>query len=328
MKAVEEDQYHVNGSEYVLSFDTIITAIGQDISLDFVDESHLNINEETNETQIPGVFAGGDVLRGADSLINAMGDGKKAAENIIKRAIDNYKIPDHELAYKMTLAEYQRNQAHREFGSSLPEISLDKRKSFEMVHPVLDEETAKQEAARCLFCEDVCNICVGVCPNFSNVSFEAEKTEIPIWHINKKSNDISIKKVDSFIIKQGNQIFNIGDFCNECGNCDTFCPTSGAPYKTKPHFYLTEESFNNEEIGYYLNNNSLKFKSKDGSESLSFEDDFLIYESSEVVVKFGQNDFSISEITFKSDKTKEIELRHAAEMYFLLKNLKDYSLFN
>jgi putative selenate reductase len=334
MKLGDEDEsgrrrpIHVEGSEYVLSFDTIITAIGQDISLDFVDESHLNINEETTETQIPGVFAGGDVLRGADSLINAMGDGKKAAENIIKRAIDNYKIPDHELAYKMTLAEYQRNQAHREFGSSLPEISLDKRKSFEMVHPVLDEETAKQEAARCLFCEDVCNICVGVCPNFSNVSFEAEKTEIPIWHINKKSNDISIKKVDSFIIKQGNQIFNIGDFCNECGNCDTFCPTSGAPYKTKPHFYLTEESFNNEEIGYYLNNNSLKFKSKDGSESLSFEDDFLIYESSEVVVKFGQNDFSISEITFKSDKTKEIELRHAAEMYFLLKNLKDYSLFN
>ena len=72
----------------------------------------------------------------------------------------------------------------------------------------------------------------------------------------------------------------------------------------------------------------LKFKSKDGLEVLSFADDFLIYESSEVVVKFNQIDFSISEITFKSDKTKEIELRHAAEMYFLLKNLKGYSLFN
>ena len=93
-----------------------------------------------------------------------MGDGKKAAENIIKQAIDNYKIRKRELAYKITPDEYQRNQAHREFGVSLPEISLDKRKSFEMVHPVLDEETAKREAARCLFCEDVCNICVGVCP--------------------------------------------------------------------------------------------------------------------------------------------------------------------
>jgi putative selenate reductase len=303
----------VKGSEYVLSFDTIITAIGQDIFLDFVDESHLRINVETNETQIPSVFAGGDVLRGADSLINAMGDGKKSAENIIKRATGNYKITEPELTCKMTPVEYQKNQAHREFGSSLP---------------VLDEETAKREAARCLFCEDVCNICIGVCPNFSNVSFEAEKNEIPIWHINKKENDISIKKVDSFIIKQGNQIFNIGDFCNECGNCDTFCPTNGAPYKTKPHFYLTEESFNSEEIGYYLNNNSLKFKSKGGLELLSFEDDFLIYESNEVVVKFDQNDFSVSEIEFKSGKANEVELRHAAEMYFLLKSLKDYSLFN
>ncbi len=39
------------------------------------------------------------------------------------------------------------------------------------------------------------------------------------------------------------QIAKIGDFCNECGNCDTFCPTSGAPYKVKPTFWLDEEGF-------------------------------------------------------------------------------------
>ena len=28
------------------------------------------------------------------------------------------------------------------------------------------------------------------------------------------------------------------DFCNECGNCVTFCPTSGEPYRDKPRLYL------------------------------------------------------------------------------------------
>jgi putative selenate reductase len=334
MKLGDEDEsgrrrpIPIEKSEFNMSFDTIITAIGQDIVLDFVEGNKLNVNEATNETQIANVFAGGDFLRGADSLINAMGDGRKVAEIIIQRSIEVYKLPKLTPAMKISQLEFQRKQAYREFGSSLPEIDVDERTGFDLVNPVLDEETAKREAERCLYCEDLCNICIGVCPNFSNVSFNAEKTEIPIWQVNKNGDDLAIKKVDSFIIKQGNQIFNIGDFCNECGNCDTFCPTSGAPYKTKPHFYLTEESFNSEEIGYYLNNNSLKFKSNGRLESLSFKDDFLIYESSEVVVKFNQNDFSVSDITFKSNVTNKIELRHAAEMYFLLKSLIDYSLFN
>jgi glutamate synthase (NADPH/NADH) small chain len=40
---------------------------------------------ETNEnlmTSIPGVFAGGDIVRGSATVILAMGDGKKAAQNI------------------------------------------------------------------------------------------------------------------------------------------------------------------------------------------------------------------------------------------------------
>ena len=39
------------------------------------------------------------------------------------------------------------------------------------------------------------------------------------------------------------QTLNLGDFCNECGNCDTFCPTAGAPYRDKPRFWLDEEGY-------------------------------------------------------------------------------------
>ena len=57
----------------------------------------LNINQwgyiETDEagmTSIPGVFAGGDIVRGAATVILAMGDGKRAAA-----AIDSYLVGEH-----------------------------------------------------------------------------------------------------------------------------------------------------------------------------------------------------------------------------------------
>jgi hypothetical protein len=39
------------------------------------------------------------------------------------------------------------------------------------------------------------------------------------------------------------QIANYADFCNECGNCDTFCPEYGGPYIKKPGFYSSEASW-------------------------------------------------------------------------------------
>ncbi len=317
----------LENSEHTLNFDYIITAIGQEILLDFSDDEKLEFNPETFETQLPDVYAGGDVLRGADSLINAMGDGKKAAEIIIKSIRKNYNTENESTSEKMNLQAFQKAQAYRQFGSELPEIGLDKRDGFEMVHPVLDDETAKKEAERCLFCDDVCNICIGVCPNFSNVSFSNEKIKLPVWKISNTNGKVNISEIDKFVIDQGNQILNIGDFCNECGNCNTFCPTSGAPYKTKPHFYMTEESFRSEAVGFYLKENSIKFKNNDKIETLTLSDNLLSYESEKVNIEFSADDFSVKEIIFNSDENTEIDLNSAAEMWFLLKNLNNNSLF-
>jgi len=316
----------VKSSEYVLSFDTVISAIGQEIVLDFLPENKMII-KEGNETQIPNVFAGGDVLRGADSLINAMGDGNRVAEKIIKLAKKELPVHQTEVKPKLNPAEFQKKQAYRTFGPDLPEIPLDQRKSFDLVHPVLDKETAMKEAERCLYCEDLCNICIGVCPNFANVSFTAKQAEIPIYLISKNGNGFSSERVDSFIVNQANQIFNIGDFCNECGNCNTFCPTSGAPYKTKPIFHLTEESFLAEEKGYYFDNETLKCKNGNGLESIQINDDKIRYDSVEVEAVFNKLDFSVTDVIFKNGNTNSVVLNRAAEMYFLLKNLKDFSIF-
>lgn len=315
------------GSEHKLIFDNVVTAIGQDVELDFVPGKKLIVDSKTNETQMPNVFAGGDAVRGADSLINAVGDGRRAAENIIKKAVERKHLTIEKADQKLSPLEFQKKLARREFGIHLPEIEIEQRIGFNLVHPVLDEDAAVKEAQRCLYCNDICNICVSVCPNFANLGLTVDTADIPIYIASKNGKELNITTEKNFSITQSNQIITIGNFCNECGNCNTFCPTNGAPYKTKPMFYLTEKSFDQENIGYYYKADTLKYKNNDSIEVLSFKDNYFAYESDLISAKFGSDDFLLSDIQFKSDSVKEVNLRHAAEMYFLIKNLEKTSIF-
>ena len=82
----------IPGSEFVIDCDLVIVAIGIGANpLLTKTTPGLKLNKwgyiETDEnlmTSIPGVFAGGDIVRGSATVILAMGDGKKAAQNIHK----------------------------------------------------------------------------------------------------------------------------------------------------------------------------------------------------------------------------------------------------
>lgn len=81
----------VEGSEYVIDANTIVPAISQGADLKFFPENlgikisrwnTLDVDEWTGETNIPGVFAGGDVVSGPDIAIRAVAGGKRAARGI------------------------------------------------------------------------------------------------------------------------------------------------------------------------------------------------------------------------------------------------------
>jgi glutamate synthase (NADPH/NADH) small chain len=80
----------VPGSEFVLPCDQVVVAIGtRSNPLLTSTAPDLNINrwgyievDETGMTSMPGVFAGGDIVRGAATVILAMGNGKRAAHAI------------------------------------------------------------------------------------------------------------------------------------------------------------------------------------------------------------------------------------------------------
>ena len=79
------------GSEFTLDMETVIVAIGQSPNplikqttphLETQKWGGIITDEQTGATSIPGVFAGGDAVTGAATVILAMGAGKTAAKNI------------------------------------------------------------------------------------------------------------------------------------------------------------------------------------------------------------------------------------------------------
>jgi len=81
----------VEGSEYIIEAETIVPALGQGADLSFLPEDHgfnltrwntFEIDEETGATDVPGVFAGGDIATGPDIAIRAVAGGKRAAFGI------------------------------------------------------------------------------------------------------------------------------------------------------------------------------------------------------------------------------------------------------
>jgi putative selenate reductase len=59
---------------------------------------------------------------------------------------------------------------------------------------------------------------------------------------------------ENFVLGKENQIANLADFCNECGDCDIYCPEYGGPFIEKPRFFFsrfTYEKYSNYD-GFYF----------------------------------------------------------------------------
>ena len=86
----QEKSIPINGSNFMLEVDNVIPAVSQYADLPFIKKDEIGITswgtfiiqEDTLMTTMDGVFAGGDVARGPDTVISAIADGKKAAVSI------------------------------------------------------------------------------------------------------------------------------------------------------------------------------------------------------------------------------------------------------
>jgi putative selenate reductase len=88
-----------------------------------------------------------------------------------------------------------------------------------------------------------CDKCIPVCPNDANFALPLAPVEIPVWHHLWSAGRWTSRAGEPLRLEMQHQIAQFADFCNDCGNCDVFCPEDGGPYLVKPRFFGSEAQF-------------------------------------------------------------------------------------
>jgi heterodisulfide reductase subunit A len=161
--------------------DTVIIAIGQRSDLTGFEalESErgtFTVDKITLQTSVPEIFAGGDIVRGPASVIEAVADGNEAAISIDRflkgedmkegrgAEVEVAELPERDIETE------ERNEPAKKDASA-------RAKGFEEIELCFDEDTAVKEALRCLACAGCseCMECVKACEELKAVNHEQEE---------------------------------------------------------------------------------------------------------------------------------------------------------
>lgn len=90
-----------------------------------------------------------------------------------------------------------------------------------------------------------CYKCIPVCPNDANFVYCVSEKNLlyqDIW-VDPDGLLTLDGQEKPFVVDRSEQIANFADYCNHCGNCDTFCPEYDGPYLMKPTFFGSREAY-------------------------------------------------------------------------------------
>ncbi len=157
-----------------LQADTVILALGQEADSNFLrkipgmrfNDDVVQVDPRSLMTDVPGIFAGGDVVPSDRTVTVGVGHGKRAASRIdaYLHAREAFDRPKHELADFDKLHVWYFGDSRRH---SQPELDPGSRiEDFDEIVGGLDEASARSEAIRCLSCGNCfeCDGCLGSCP--------------------------------------------------------------------------------------------------------------------------------------------------------------------
>jgi formate dehydrogenase major subunit len=149
----------IEGAEETIPIDTVIKAIGQQVDCEGIPAAlskwnTIAVDEDTLATDIPGVFAGGDGVTGPKIAIEAVAQGKKAAESLIAHLAgeelptgEPYFVKQEDLTADDFAEEAKIPRA------KMPHLAPDERiNNFREVNLGYSDEEAIKESARCLEC--------------------------------------------------------------------------------------------------------------------------------------------------------------------------------
>ncbi|MDR4467609.1 MAG: NAD(P)-binding protein [Nitrospira sp.] len=205
MELDEQGAPKPTGRVETIEADTVVLALGQKTDTGFLrnvtgvcvrGDGTVQVDEQMM-TGHPGLFAGGDMVPGEQSVSMATGHGKLAARHIdaYLRGTQFVRSQGHPVATFARLNTWYYTDAEQ---SKQPVLALARRRaSFDEMVGGLDQETALLEARRCLSCGNCfeCDNCYAVCPDNAVIKLGA-----------------------------GNRFEIKYDYCKGCGLCAEECP--------------------------------------------------------------------------------------------------------
>ncbi len=244
------------GSESIISCDTAILAIGQASDLSFLSpedgvettrQGTIKINPETLMSTGPGIFAAGDIAFGPRLIINAVADGKKAAENIDRYLRGPEWKPRERFVQITVLDHHQMVQDYDEYSRlPVPVLPVDRRTGVVEVETGYSEVDAQREASRCLQCwintvfdgneADgteciLCGGCVDVCPEnclqlvpLSQLDLTEECQNQLAAQPGSYENTLQHLDIADLPSGEGSVMIKDETICIRCGLCAERCP--------------------------------------------------------------------------------------------------------
>ena len=297
--------------------DLVIPAIGQRLEW-----GELNVEADGRVVGQPHVFTGGDARRGPDSIVAALADGRRAAEAMRREFGIDAAPSARGTTRRLDPVERQRRVATIDPPHSPRTNPSSTPGDFALVISDLGEAEARAEAARCLACDQTCDVCVSVCPNRAMIAWAAPPKHLPLQRVRQDSDGWSVTRDGDLTIDQEPQVLNLTDFCNHCGNCTTFCPTAGTPFLDKPRLAVSESSFAADDDVHRFDGAALRYRRAGEEERLERDGDHFVHTSPAGRVTLDAATFAVRDVTFAADRD-EIDLSRAAAMSILFTHLAD-----
>lgn len=242
----------VEGSEEIMDADTIILAIGQSTDVTFLKDAPevamrpngiVDIDDEAKTTNIPGIFACGDVADGAKLFIDAIASAQRAAISIdeyIRGQDGTHTVRgDNELPAKHVMSDryIQMDRENPPFKERIKRSG-----TVETIELSYEEQVAQEQGERCLKCHIntifngstciLCNGCVDVCPthclklvSLADLELDEEQESLINNRYNIVLKDIPEKERRETLDKIGSAMLKDEELCIRCGYCAHRCPT-------------------------------------------------------------------------------------------------------
>ncbi len=243
----------------IIPADTVMLSIGQSADFGFLKDipdlrmsrGLIEIDPGTKRTNVPWIFASGDVAEGARLFINAVASGQRAAVSIdeylrqgtlVEERTGRFTEPS---AHTMTAGYLQFERVNP------PVIEPPERLAgTKIIEQNFEEEVAREQGERCLRCHIntifngdlciLCNGCVDVCPTYclalvplAQIASEPRLEEALLRRYGMDAAGPGHDGIPAAVRSAGSAMLKDEELCIRCGFCAKRCPTGAV---TMEHF--------------------------------------------------------------------------------------------